>query len=246
MSEVTIHVRISPAVMRWGLASGLLSFMAVELASENVTLTTYYPAPSGIYAKMITTNNTFLARDSGNVGIGTTAPTAKLEVTGTGATGGIAINNSGTPFIDFKSGAGVTGRIEGVGSAMRFYINGAASGNERLRIDSNGRISMASYGNTPSIPAGLTNMTLIVTGGIKAYAASCGSANVQNYPGNAISNCPAGTYATNATGFWAEYISMGGPTLETSAALAPAPATSVGVGVGQMYCCPCGGGDCNP
>jgi hypothetical protein len=55
-----------------------------ELASENMTLTTYYPAPSGVYAQLITTGNTYLARDtaanSQKVGIGTTAPGALLTV----------------------------------------------------------------------------------------------------------------------------------------------------------------------
>ncbi len=60
------------------LMAGAMVFAAVpELASESVTLTTYYPAPSGVYTTMITTNNTFLARDSGSNGgqvtIGSTA-----------------------------------------------------------------------------------------------------------------------------------------------------------------------------
>lgn len=52
------------------------------LMSESLTLTTYYPAPSGVYNKMITTDAAYLARDGGNVGVGTTAPGAKLEVAG--------------------------------------------------------------------------------------------------------------------------------------------------------------------
>jgi hypothetical protein len=72
-----IHVQLDftvPGVpFRFIAAAGLLLVMARELASENVQLTTYYPAPSGVYTQMVTTQNTYLARDQGYVDIGTTA-----------------------------------------------------------------------------------------------------------------------------------------------------------------------------
>ncbi|MGC8728270.1 MAG: hypothetical protein ACP5SD_03270 [Elusimicrobiales bacterium] len=54
-----------------------------EINSENITITTYYPAPYGGYVTILTTSNTYLARDGGAVGIGTQNPQAKLEVNGT-------------------------------------------------------------------------------------------------------------------------------------------------------------------
>lgn len=60
---------------RYLLAALTLMFMVVgvgDLASESVTLTTYYPAPSGVYTQMITTGQTWLARDGGGVSVGTT------------------------------------------------------------------------------------------------------------------------------------------------------------------------------
>ena len=66
----------------------LLSLTAAsELASESVTLSTYYPAPSGVYAQLITTGKTYLARDNSPtapayVGIGTQNPSALLDVNG--------------------------------------------------------------------------------------------------------------------------------------------------------------------
>ncbi len=97
---------------RWArvLMAAAMFFAAVpELASESVTLTTYYPAPSGVYSQMITTGNTWLARDpaagvwqqvvvggsalpaagtglavmNGNVGIGKLNAGGMLDVNGT-------------------------------------------------------------------------------------------------------------------------------------------------------------------
>ena len=65
----------------------MLFFMCWAPASlncETFTLQTYYPSPVGVYNKFISTGDTMLARDSGNVGVGTgaAAPTAKLDVAG--------------------------------------------------------------------------------------------------------------------------------------------------------------------
>ncbi|MBI3554077.1 MAG: hypothetical protein HY077_16395 [Elusimicrobia bacterium] len=118
--NVSVEVSVSPAVFRAALAAALLSVMAGELASESVSLTTYYPAPSGVYTQMITTSDTYLARDGGKVGVGTgttTAPTATLTVgtppTGTapstffatnaGALGGVAGNETSIASFGFTS-----------------------------------------------------------------------------------------------------------------------------------------------
>ena len=79
------------------MAAAMFFSAASELASETVTLSTYYPAPSGVYAQMITTGNTYLARDNasngGQVGIGTSNPVAGslLDVEG-GAASGVTLN----------------------------------------------------------------------------------------------------------------------------------------------------------
>lgn len=92
----------------------LLLCVAPELGSESVTLSTYYPAPSGVYTQMITTNNTFLARDGGNVGIGNAAPTQKLDVTGSAnVTGNIAVGGNA----DVTGNANITGNAAVTGSA---------------------------------------------------------------------------------------------------------------------------------
>jgi hypothetical protein len=90
--------------------------------TENLVITTYYPAPYGGYVSLLTTNNTWLARDGGSVGIGTTAPAGRLDVRGRlalsglespnygGASAGVAI--IGTP----NSGGGLLFRPTGLDS----------------------------------------------------------------------------------------------------------------------------------
>lgn len=88
MADVNIHLNLemSPRAFRALVPLLLVSVMAGDLASEAVTLNTYYPAPSGIYTSMISTQHTFLARDGGYVRLGTTLappnPLTKMVVMG--------------------------------------------------------------------------------------------------------------------------------------------------------------------
>lgn len=110
------HVHLDLSVPRRTLtillASAILITVTPEIGSENVTLSTYYPAPSGVYNKMITTGDAYLATLAGrSVGIGTTSPAAKLHVVG-------EVRAQGTgPFFSGYDGTGV----------KRFGINNTAS-----------------------------------------------------------------------------------------------------------------------
>ena len=75
MSELTVRFDLSfgSRSLRCLMASAMIFSAVTEVASESVTLTTYYPAPSGVYSQMITTGNTWLSRDGGGVEIGTAA-----------------------------------------------------------------------------------------------------------------------------------------------------------------------------
>ncbi len=87
MAELTVRfdLKFGARTVRCLLAACMIAGVATEVASESVTLTTYYPAPSGVYTQMITTSNTYLARDGGSVGrsgptpspVGYTAATAR-------------------------------------------------------------------------------------------------------------------------------------------------------------------------
>lgn len=84
MSDIVIRfdLRLGARWRRAFLVGALLLAVAPELGSESITLSTYYPAPSGVYTNMITTSDTRLARDGGSVGIGTgsSALAGKLDV----------------------------------------------------------------------------------------------------------------------------------------------------------------------
>lgn len=79
-----IRVRLEIKRSQLTLAAALvfLTVLAVKLNSETMTLTTYYPSPAGIYKLLTSTQRTVLARDGGNVGIGTASPLFKLDVNG--------------------------------------------------------------------------------------------------------------------------------------------------------------------
>jgi hypothetical protein len=57
-------------------------FLECGVMAEEVTVTTYYPSPQGDYKEMQTSDNTYLATQSGNVGVGTKTPVQKLDVAG--------------------------------------------------------------------------------------------------------------------------------------------------------------------
>ena len=80
--EVCIQLRIGRGRLFWGLLAGAALFGSGYLAAEGGTVSTAYPAPSGVYKKLLTLGSTILARDAESVGIGTAAPTAKLDVNG--------------------------------------------------------------------------------------------------------------------------------------------------------------------
>lgn len=62
---------------------GLMGLAVIFINSawaEEITISTYYPAPYGVYRNFKTTEDTYLATESGNVGVGTETPNTKLEV----------------------------------------------------------------------------------------------------------------------------------------------------------------------
>ena len=81
---ITLQLQLSRRKALFLLAAFFLCWHPRFLGSETLTLTTYYPAPYGGYASLLTTSQTLLARDNGNVGVGTPSPAQKFQVNVTG------------------------------------------------------------------------------------------------------------------------------------------------------------------
>ena len=86
---ITIEFRLTREKALFILSFLFLVWHPGALGSETLTLTTYYPAPYGGYAALLTTGgtpanplDTLLARDAGQVGIGTSDPEAELDING--------------------------------------------------------------------------------------------------------------------------------------------------------------------
>ncbi|HOI41433.1 MAG TPA: hypothetical protein PK523_00675 [Elusimicrobiales bacterium] len=150
--RIIIEFRLTRRKVLALLAAFFLCWHPAMLGSETLTLTTYYPAPYGGYARLLTTDETLLARDGGNVGIGVTTPGVKLDVAQHEAIRvGNAYLSSGGNYAHlanhewYKSPGGwqVTGTpgalIQINGQNITFYRhNGAGTHDTSATIDANG------------------------------------------------------------------------------------------------------------
>jgi len=70
-----LDLNLPPRAWILAVTAAIVIISATQLGSENVNLTTYYPAPSGVYTQMITTGKTYLAtQPGGGVRIGQLTP----------------------------------------------------------------------------------------------------------------------------------------------------------------------------
>lgn len=119
------------------IAAGLILALSAAARCESLVLETYYPSPAGIYTNITVISGAELGRDSGNVvlvssansggsvGIGTGAPTAKLDVRGgINANGGVRFGNQVTVTACAAANEG-TQRYNSTAKRMEF-CDGAA------------------------------------------------------------------------------------------------------------------------
>ena len=167
--HVHVHLNFAwrPLALRPWLAGALLVLAAGDLASESVTLTTYYPAPSGVYTQLITTGNTYLARDAalgGRVGIGTTAPAYALDVPGNnyGQFGGLRVGGQdGSVNQIYQSNAGAPLGITASGGSISF----GQAGTQQMVVAPSGNVGIGTA--SPAYPLDVETGQDIMVPGIK-------------------------------------------------------------------------------
>ena len=128
MKEIRLRFdfSFSRRFLRCAAVAVMVLAAAPELDSESVTLTTVYPAPSGIYTRLITTGNTVLSRDAiGKLSVGTAvAPAAGTKMA--------VIGNVGIGRTDAPSMLSVAGGIQ-IGDDGG-ACNGAKAGTQRFHL----------------------------------------------------------------------------------------------------------------
>lgn len=229
--RIDLHFRVSyePRVVRPWLALCLLLLSAGELGSENVTLTTYYPAPSGMYTQMVVTGNTWLARDSGNTAVGGAGPaTEKLHVfgneivTGNASVGvDLSVGQNATVANDLTVVNNALVR-NSVGINLGFGIPGA-----RLDVAGNARVSqnIAIAGAAPGIRPYVY---------VNASGNACATLAVNGAP---TVVCPGG-YVTWVPGLYVDgFWWFTGPSVNLSSVGGASPTANVLSTSPTYYCC---------
>lgn len=230
MTDITVRFNLS-FNRRFITAAGAFVIMLCavpELDSESVTLSTYYPAPSGVYTNMITTNNTFLARDGGALAVGTVSVVggSKLTVAGGSIAGTYGLTPSYVAWNTYGTGAGGAAIYNDSGAYQGLMLVGNNSGGGGVR-----RVKvwdeMTVNGNT------ITTGNATIGGSVTANTGNFSQAIVnttyncitQVY-GLGVQNCPAGRFATYTSGVMVKYTMTVGTTDPS----------------GTMLCCTCSGG----
>lgn len=234
-------------------AAAMMLCAVPELDSESVTLSTYYPAPSGVYTNMITTGNTYLARDAGFVGIGTATPDTKLKLPSGEI--GIGQQNDSTGYMRMGMDTGWVqyvannGYWDSAASNYKYVNTGGYGGLASRMYQVSGTIGFdtASGGTTPltwvnrivignngnvSLPV---NSTLDATGPMMSRQGPTCSDISYNYPtpgGGTQALCAGGNYVTAVDGVYTKKYILAGVTFTNTNPTVTA------------RCCPCPASGC--
>ncbi len=149
------------------LSISLIAFPSFLFADEILTISTYYPSPYGSYKelrayrmKIGSTYSTTTMTDSDNgklivegpVGIGTTAPSEKLDVMGyinaNSVMGGASYKIGTWGIVGSSMWQAMFGGIGGTPGHQFTNIGLFTSGSEKVRIDTNGNVGIGTTGPT--------------------------------------------------------------------------------------------------
>lgn len=201
MAELTVRfdLKFSARMLRWTMVGVMVLAAAPELASESVSLTTYYPAPSGVYTQLIGTSNAYLARDAGEVTVAqnqTAARTTVLSVNG-GISGPYGLTPNYQSWNAFGTGDGGAAIYNDNGGFKQLMVvgNNSAGGVRQVgvwdQLNVNGTEVVSSWARIGSAsPTPYLN-----TGGLATYGTAWSSygatpeiiANADNHTGGGIS-----------------------------------------------------------
>lgn len=133
-SSFNINIKFTKRQIILPIAAFLLCLTPLVFGAETYVMTSYYPAPYGGYVQLLATNNAFLARDGGRVGIGTATPSSKLEIAN-----GDAYVNTGN--------MGISGGVVAVKANNGVAWENAAT----LSYEQGGTLELGGTGGTPHI-----------------------------------------------------------------------------------------------
>jgi hypothetical protein len=133
--KIQLTIALTPRLALYLLTMALVAAAAVELGSETLVMTTTYPSPAGIYARLITTGGTsqnpvatLLSRDHGTVAIGSNQSSITLQgnptllQVGGGGSGKLSIYSTDASWGQLQIGNPNTGE------ASISFINGVNNG----------------------------------------------------------------------------------------------------------------------
>lgn len=139
-----------------------LAWHPAFLGSETLTLTTYYPAPYGGYVSLLTTQQTLLARDSGNVGIrtGAVTPRRPLDV------GGEIVATNRITMAQNMGTTSLTWHLDNSASTFRIFSqpNINTGGTEHFTINSLGNANLGGNLNMSRNGAAITGTNMSISG----------------------------------------------------------------------------------
>lgn len=184
------------------LVCAVVGLLVSSASSEVLSLTTYYPAPYGTYDRLRGTQETYLAYQSGSVGIGTSQPGSKMSVSGNVAVG-TSYDNRAAP----ANGMIVQGRVGmGVSNPNSNYW---AVVNGRMGVTATG--TALPYSTASGQRDDLYRLSVNAKGYFKnyLYLPVPGTCSRITYLSNGTHSCPgANQYATWWPGIFQEQMTI--------------------------------------
>ncbi|MDT8286353.1 MAG: hypothetical protein RQ748_04510 [Elusimicrobiales bacterium] len=168
--RMVIEFRLTRRKVLTLLAVFFICWHPAMLGSETLTLTTYYPAPYGGYARLLTTGETLLARDGGAVGIGTGAtalPAGNSLTINGGAIGGTyALRPGYANWANYGTGSGGAAIYNDNNAYRKLMIvgNNSGGGSREVGIWDNLTVAGSISGSCRRVNYGAAGMTSCAAG----------------------------------------------------------------------------------